>query len=184
MPVENGWTLVAHMSNSGGMFDGNTNLLSHLFYNCANSDGYGAAAQYPTSSVTAATPDFQCSFDKLTATATENEILFVTGDKTIWATTSYEKLLERAQPGYPFPANTPFLRCMSGTESSITGNILFRPSLFEDPWIGIANGGHYDSIGQGLMVWGENNWGSSTVGHVQLKNNHGGVNVYVRPTPV
>jgi hypothetical protein len=149
------------------MFDGNTNLASGNSYNCPNADGFGATtAQY---NPLPATADFQCSFNEITAAA--NDILFVTGDGTIWATTSYEN----SKPSYSQAPNTPFQRCISGTQESITGNILLRPN-FEDPWIGIANGRHLDSHNQELMIWGENN-------HRALKQNHGGVNVYVRPTP-
>ncbi len=70
-------------------------------------------------------------------------------------------------------------RCISGTEESIIGNIWFRYSN-EDPWIGIANGSHADSIKQDLIVWGENHYLGP---HGALKLKHGGINVYLRPNP-
>ena len=65
------------------------------------------------------------------------------------------------------------------------GNVLSRSSATEDPWISIS-GTHASGVSNGLIVWGENNWpgGSSTNGHLTLKNNNDGVNVYVSVQPV
>jgi hypothetical protein len=70
------------------MFLGDTDLASENSYNCLNADGSGAAAKYDDPLLV--TPDFQCSSKNITATT--NDIIFVTGDDTIWATTHLENM--------------------------------------------------------------------------------------------
>jgi surface protein len=72
-----GATMVAqHMSGvDGKAFLGNTNLESSKSYNCPNN--------LDPSSVTPTAADFQRRFDDITNT--RNEVLFVTGDRSIWA---------------------------------------------------------------------------------------------------
>jgi surface protein len=161
-----GWTLVAHMSGvDGKAFLGNTNLESTKSYNCPNN--------LDPSSVTPTTADFQCRFDDITNI--RNEVLFVTGDRSIWAKGSYEDI---GLVGTDWlGANTEFQRCVCGTESSITGNILNLSDYPEDPWISIANGDHSAGSTSGLMIWGEN----GETGHAFLRVNHDGVNVYILP---
>jgi hypothetical protein len=124
------------------------------------------------SSVTPTTADFQCSFDDITNI--RNEVLFVTGDRSIWAKASYEDIARGGVDS--FVANTVFQRCVRGTESSITGSIVNR-NRPEDPWIHIADGDGYDGSRAGLMIWAEN---GSTV-HAFLRVYHGGVDVCIRP---
>jgi hypothetical protein len=161
-----GWTMVAHMSGvDGKAFLGNTNLESSKSYNCPTN--------LDPSSVTPTTADFQCSFDDITNI--RNEVLFVTGDQSIWAKASYEDI---ARGGVdPLVANTEFQRCVCGKESSITGSILNRPGQLVDPLIAIADGDNYDGSRAGLMIWGEN----GNTDHAFLRLYHGGVNVYIRP---
>jgi hypothetical protein len=160
-----GWTMVAHMSGvDGKAFLGNTNLESTKSYNCP--------IDLDPSSVTPTTADFQCSFDDITNI--RNEVLFVTGDLSIWAKASYEDIARGGADA--LVANTEFERCVCGKESSITGSILNRSDFPDDPWIAIADGGSYDGSRAGLMIWGEN----GATGHAYLRVHHGGVNVYIR----
>jgi hypothetical protein len=149
----------------GKAFLGNTNLESTKSYNCPNN--------LDPSSVTPTTADFQCSFDDITNI--RNEVLFVTGDRSIWAKASYEDIARGGTE--PFVANTVFQRCICSTESSVTGSILNRADLPEEPWISIADGDHFSGIRADLMIWGEN----GNTEHASLRANRGGVNVYIRP---
>jgi len=166
-PIDDGgWQLIAHMSNSGGMFDGNGNLMTTY--------SFGSYYSNPTSS----TSDFQREF---TASST-TKILFITGDSTVWGITSYNDLrtLIDARGGDSSP-NIQFEIGVNGVISNTIGNVLSRSGYPEDPWISIS-GNHYEGIAN-RIVWGENNWGDNDFGygfHETLKNNHGGINVYVR----
>jgi hypothetical protein len=161
--------MVAHMSGvDGKAFLGNTNLLeSTKSYNCPNN--------LDPSSVTPTTADFQCSFDDIINI--RNEVLFVTGDRSIWADKgSYEDITHGGTDPFAV-ANTEFQRCVCGIESSITGSILNRPEILEDPLIAIADGDSYDGSRAGLMIWGE----SGSTDNSFLRFYHGGVNVYIHP---
>jgi hypothetical protein len=160
---DGGWELVAHMSNSGGMFDGNGELMPNY--------SYGTFVANPVAS----TPDFQRAFPVVA-----DKILFITGDLSIWGIADYEDLrtlIDARGAVYPFPPNLAFEIGVGGVVSNTTGNVLSRPSVLEDPWI-TMDGGHYDGINNQRIVWGENNYGAGT--HQALKNNHGGINVYVK----
>ena len=61
------------------------------------------------------------------------------------------------------------------------GNVLSRPGAAEDPWISIERS-HGDAVATGLIIWGEIDF-TPAFGHADLKNNHGGVNVFVRAEP-
>jgi hypothetical protein len=158
---DGGWELVAHMSNSGGMFDGNGEL--------APTYSYGTFVANPVAS----TPDFQREFP-----VDADKILFITGDGAIWAIADYGDMraLIDARAGV-FPPNLTFETSVNGVISNTTGNVLSRSGAVEDPWISI-DGGHFDGINNQRIVWGENNYGAGT--HQALKNNHGGINVYVK----
>ena len=163
---EAGWHLVAHMSNSGGMFDGNGELQPTY--------SYGSFTSNPLAN----TQDFQRAFP-----VDAEEILFITGDFTIWAIAKYRELrtLIDAQ-GNDFKPNLAFKISVNGVESNAVGNVLSRRHNREDPWISM-NGGHYDGINNQRIIWGENNWpeGAFWGGeHPALKNNHQGINVFVR----
>ncbi len=67
--LESGWELVAHMSNSGGMFDGNGGKLDATFT-------FGTFDPDPTP----ATADFARVFPVVPF-----EILFISGDELFWA---------------------------------------------------------------------------------------------------
>lgn len=158
---DGGWVLVAHMSNSGGMFDGNGELSST--YN------YGAFVANPVPS----TPDFQRAFPIVA-----DKILFITGDLSVWGIADYGALrtLIDARGNVQAP-NLAFEIGVNGVISNTTGNVLSRAANPEDPWISI-DGSHTAGITNQRIVWGENNYGAGT--HQALKNSHGGINVYVR----
>ena len=155
-----GWELVAHMSNSGGMFDGNGELMPGY--------SYGTFVPNPVSS----TPDFQRAFPVVA-----DKILFITGDSSIWAIADYGDLrtLIDARAGV-FPPNLAFETGVNGVISNTTGNVLSRLGVNEDPWISME-GDHSYGVYNQRIVWGENNYNNI---HVNLKNNHGGINVYVK----
>ena len=72
---DGGWELVAHMSNSGGMFDGNGELMPNYAYGTFNPNP------------AASTPDFQRAFPVVA-----DKILFITGDLSIWGIADYGDL--------------------------------------------------------------------------------------------
>jgi hypothetical protein len=160
---DGGWDLVAHMGGSGGMFDGNGEL--HHGYS------YGTFVANPM----ATTPDFQRAFPVYA-----EEILFITGDQSVWAVTDYTELRAVIDArGSQFTPNLAFEVGANGVVTNTTGNVLSRDGSGEDPWISIY-GGHLDGVANGRIVWGENDWGGPGSGHVALKNGHGGINVYVK----
>jgi hypothetical protein len=72
---DGGWEIVAHISNQGGMFDGNGDL--------DPSYSYGTFVSNPGFT----TPDFQRVFPFEAVT-----ILFITGDRTVWAIADFAEL--------------------------------------------------------------------------------------------
>ena len=161
------WSLVAHMSNTGGMFDGDGNLKSDY--------SYGSFVSSPED----ATSDFQRSF----AANDSTRILFATGDGSLWAITDYSKLRELIdlREG-SFDANIDFVLYRDGILQSSKGNVLSRDGGNEDPWISVS-GGHYDGIKSDAIIWGEADYwglgGDYSGAHSNLKNKHGGINVYI-----
>ena len=169
---DGGWEIVAHISNQGGMFDGNGDL--------DPSYSYGAFVSNPGFT----TPDFQRAFPLVAA-----EILFLTGDLTVWAIADYGDLsaLISAQAGDHSP-NIAFEIGVDGTISNVIGNVLSRCCVSpEDPWI-TMEGSHWDGITNQMIVWGEDDWfgsfGHTGMDHNALKNDHGGMNVFVRAAPI
>ena len=162
----NDWHLVGHMSNSGGMFDGGGELASN--YN------YGAFVTSPT----ATTADF---FRAFPITAPDMRILFITGNRQIWGMADYEDLLSlvNARQGVQTP-NLYFDVGINGVTSSAMGNVLSRTGSAEDPWISIQ-GSHGDGVTNQRIVWGENNYSAGA--HQNLKNNNGGMDVFIRAVP-
>ena len=160
---DGGWELVAHMSDIGGMFDGNGELSPTYTYGTFNPNPI------------ASTPDFQRAFPVVA-----DKILFITGDGSIWGIADYGDLraLIDARAGV-FSPNLAFEVGVGGVISNTEGNVLSRPGALEDPWISI-DGDHWDGIANQRIVWGENDWGSPATLHTVLKNEHGGINVYVR----
>ncbi len=166
---DGGWELVAHMSDSGGMFDGNGELMPGY--------AYGTFVANPVAS----TPDFQRAFPVVA-----DEILFITGDLSIWGIADYGDMRNLIDThGGNQGLNLAFEIGVGGVISNTTGNVLSRITQAEDPWISI-DGVHGTGITNQRIVWGENNYGAGT--HQTLKNSHGGINVYVKagnqPTPV
>lgn len=165
---EAGWHLVAHMSDQAGMFDGNGDLMPGY--------SFGTFVAEPDAS----TADFARPFP-----VQAEEILFITGDRTVWGLTSYADLRALIDArGADFAPNLAFDVGEDGVERATTGNVLSRSFASEDPWISIE-GGHFDGIAAELIVWGENDWPPSgaAVGHTALKNDRGGLDVFVRAAP-
>ena len=113
------------------------------------------------------------------------EILFITGNGQYWAQASYATVIGIVTAvGNVFSPNITWTdagRAGVSLGSNITGNILSRTQLAEDPWITLE-GGHCAS-GCAEIVWGEANWGWwQTNGHTSLQNANGGLKVYVKET--
>jgi hypothetical protein len=173
---EDDWNLVAHMSvnNPGHMFEGNTDLSRYNQYNCP-----GARDSIDPKKMTPTTPDLQCRFDDYNA-----DIIFVTGDGSIWAKTNYIAIIKGYWGENTQAPTTVFQRCANGTEEFITGNVLNKEILEDQynawfpeyPWVSIADGTHMDGFNTDLIIWGENNFSGL---HEHLKDTHGGINVYI-----
>jgi len=162
---EAGWHLVAHMSDSGGIFDGNGELKPNY--------SYGTFVSNPLPN----TPDFQRVFP-----VAADEILFITGDFTIWAIAKYQELRTLIDTqGKDFEPNLAFKIGVNGVESNTVGNVLSQNDR-QDPWISMT-GGHHDAYKNQRIIWGEDDYPEKTIWstkHSELKNNHQGINVYVR----
>jgi hypothetical protein len=158
---DGGWELVSHMSNNGGMFDGNGELMPNY--------SFGTFEALPT----ATTPDFARIFP-----FQANKILFITGDLSIWGITDYNLLRNLVDAhGNNFNPNLSFEIGINGVISNTVGNVLSRSANSEDPWISI-DGGHSDGINNQRIAWGESDYFAGP--HQALKNNHAGLNVYIR----
>jgi hypothetical protein len=159
---EPGWTLVAHMKNSGGMFAGDSNL--------SPTYTFGTFVENPSAS----NADFYRPF-----LDNSSEILFITGNGLYYARGKWPEVRQvvNARAG-DFGANIDFTIAVNGVVSETRCNILSRApasSFPEDPWISLAA-----THTQTLIIWGENGFTSAT--HNAVKNNNGGINMYVRPT--
>lgn len=166
------------------MFNGNTNLDPASSYGNSPVDLINVS---PTQD------DFQISYADLLSPS-GNDILFITGDHSVWGVTQFEGAFP-LNAVYPFNVqSSPEICCSGGnTEWFVCqgddkgvqkncGHILFRGVTVEylaaeDPWISIAHGDHMEGYNQDLMVWGENNFRN----HDNLKNARGGMKVYIRP---
>jgi len=121
LSLGSGWTLIARMSDSdSGMFDGNTN-------NFQSSYAYGTFDNDPLSLL-----DFYKPFS--VANAATTEILFITGNLQYWARVTLDKIyeagkVETSDPNLNWTVKLP----QNASEQSVAGNLLFRPSLSEDP---------------------------------------------------
>ena len=170
-PLSSGsWNHVARIADDGGgMFDGDGQLLSTYAFGTRQVNS------------TAQSTDFQVAFD----TYVGMDILFITGDETVWGLTSYQTLRSviDAQAGVVTSTNISFESRFGGVEQTTSGAVLSRAGHPEDPWINLV-GSHVDGISNQSMVWGENNWASNPA-HLFLKENHGGINVFVSvETPI
>ena len=149
---DDGWTQVAHISTSHvDMFQGDTKLGSTKEFNCPTNPNTNAT-----------TDDFQCQFDDVLSTS--NEILFMTGNKNIWATTSYEDFLGAGNNTILFEL------CWHDTELHSQDEIMGS----------VMNGDAIEVSVGGLVFWSESRLNNTSN---DLKNDNEGVNVYVRPTP-
>ena len=166
---DGGWHLVAHISNQGGMFDGDGELQPTYSYGT-----YVANPGY-------ATPDFQRPFPVVA-----DKILFITGDRTHWGIADYGELRTLIDAlGADSHPNIDFEIGVNGTVSNVLGNVLSEPYPVpypEDPWISME-GGHGNGFQNARMVWGEDDYSHPLTGHTDLKNGHGGMDVFVRAVP-
>jgi hypothetical protein len=172
-PLNSDWHLVAHVSNTGGAFDGNSQLASNY--------SYGTFTNTPA----ADTADFYREFP-----VNAYEILFITGDLEVWAVANYTDLIASINafsgsqsPNFTFDQVGEFNGTDTIIRDDVVGNVLSRNNNVEDPWISYE-GSHSHGVNNSKIIWGENNWGSTHTAHHTLKTNHGGLNVYIRATHV
>ncbi|MAS03275.1 MAG: hypothetical protein CL534_01005 [Ahrensia sp.] len=178
-PLASGnWLQVGNMSAdifgeaSFGMFNGNCSLSSTCSY----------------------VPDSAGDFWNAFGTFAGQEILFVTGDKKIWARAAYSDVMAIVTArANVFAPNITWTDAGLGGVSigSVTGNILSRLGMNTDPWITLRGEhcAHFSSTPPfpnandcNLVIWGESNYGSEV--HASLKDASGGVQVYVSAVPV
>lgn len=162
-PLSDGqWVQVARMADDGtGMFDGNGDL--HNTY----SFGTFTSANQPD--------DFARPFDVFQGMS----ILFTTGDRQVWGKTSYAALRSLIDAkSNEFTPNLSFESHLG----PVTGNVLSRNGTLEDPWISLQ-GSHSDGRANGLLLWGENDWGPSAQ-HSLLQQSRGGIDVFVQVAPI
>lgn len=166
-PLDSGkWFQAARMSDSdAGMFDGNGKLRPTYSYGTYVSENQA--------------DDFARPFDVWAGM----DILFITGNGNIWAMSDYATLrttIDAAEGR--FDANF-FWDATSLNPGGQAANILDRGAgVSEDPWISLY-GTHLDAVfSYGSIIWGENDYNNPL--HTQLKNNNGGVNVWVSVAPV
>jgi hypothetical protein len=169
------WILVGHMSNTGGMFDGSTNGFDpgHRF-------GSFFAEPIP------ATPDFYGPFpdpaDPVFYRPFPNEtpvnIKFMTGDGHVEAVTNYNALKALIDADSDTEAIIAFTviernEGLIATESDVMGAVLSGSASLDYPMITYAP---TIALGfdRGQMLWSENNGPGE-----ELKNEHGGINVYI-----
>jgi len=98
--------------------------------------------------------DFYKPFSVVNAATTE--ILFITGNLQYWARVTLDKIyeagkVETGEPNLNWTVKLP----QNASEQSVVGNLLFRPSQSEDPWITLI--GAHNAYG-GLIIWGESDY--------------------------
>ena len=153
-----GWTLVARVPDTGPWMPGDGVLEGGTAVGAPGPDpGAGSPFAYPF-----AVMDF-------------GDFLFAVGDGSLWC------VLDKGDVYEPNPdqATLNALVKASGGAAVVAGgstNILMRSEYAEDPWIG-CEGHHQSNIPR--MLYGEASYGGP---HVDYKNAHGGVNVFVRPS--
>jgi hypothetical protein len=154
------------MADDVGMFDGSLN-----------------EALFPDSSFGTFSSQNQADdFARPFSVYDDMRVLFITGDETIWGEASYSALFAILNsPATVFSATLLAPNLAFETNSGPTvGNVLMRdPNVLccpEDPWISLS-GDHSSAVAAHLIIWGENNFNAP--GYVDLKNAHGGVNVFV-----
>ena len=147
-----GWTLVRRVA-PGPAWHPATDQLS------GSEPAYGTFSTDPTVGQTFGVPFDNLQFD---------EFLFATGDGQEWL------IADRAQVQEAFGGPSPRQIQMSSTSSTpYTAEWYHRTSQPEDPWISLTN--HGEAIGQGNMLYGENNFGGAHAANVLPA--HNGANV-------
>jgi len=147
-----GWKLVRHVP-AGNRWHPATDQLT-------GTDVYGAKGDAKSSKAWS----IKFSGDKF------SEFLFSTGDCKKW-------LIAKKSQVIGWYANGKRQIVKSSTSSKpYTAAWYRRRGAREDPWISLTD--HHPAIGQGNIVYGENNFGSTHAAAVLPK--HGGANVYIR----
>lgn len=166
-----GWTLVANAKNTGGWFAGQSEL----------DKGFSYGVYSPSWDKTT---DYWMNFSKIGF----KDIVFQTGDRSFYCGFDYASVMATRNTENNMP-NVKILYAKNtvlGVGSDT--NVLWRTSAPEDPWIGCA-GTHTDnSYNYAMTFWGENNWindggcnaSPGAIKHNCLKNNNGGMGVFVR----
>jgi hypothetical protein len=129
---------------------------------------------FPNNPIESSTEDFQCMFDDILSS--ENEILFITGDKKVWAKASDEDLLllTAESAATTILPNLDFQRCLFNMVSSTRGNVFRETVWLSASKIRVSING---ALNPDLMVWADYSDASGT----KLKDDHLGTNVYIRP---
>lgn len=170
-PLDTGsWTQVARMSDSdNGVFNGNGDLKSDYTFGTYSSENQA--------------DDFARSFSVFSGM----DILFITGNGAVWAVSDYATLRTTIDAKQGTQSVNFRWDSTSSNAAGQDANILSRASFSEDPWISLG-GTHSDGVNSTGILWGESDWpGASSASHLTLKNNNGGVNVWVSqaaPVPV
>jgi len=169
--LERGWELVAHASNQGD-FVGDGVLYERRNYNI----------QHATWAPLPWTPDFFLDFPIAKDNQGDWEVLFLTGDTTLWVLVEhYEVLRDRMQNSYDISPNFDFVVGYpeEGIVERSRGNVMA-------PWI-TYQGSHIYGLQHGSIIWGGATSNSSMArddsennAYTTLKNKRGGINVYVR----
>ena len=169
-PLDTGnWYQVARMADGDpGVFDGNGDLQSTYSFGTYTSENQST--------------DFARTFTEYAGM----DILFITGNGSIWALSDYATLRATIDDRVNATQSVNFRwDATSANAGGQDANILSRSGNAEDPWISFS-GTHSEGVNTTGIIWGENNWGFNRVaGHDDLKNANGGVNVWVSlPAPV
>ena len=99
------------------------------------------------------------------------EFLFTTGDCEKWLIASRDSVI-----GGWYADETREIIMSSTSSSPYSAKWYRRTSQLEDPWVSLTN--HHAAIGEGNIVYGENNFGSTHASAVLPI--HNGANVWVR----
>ena len=115
-------------------------------------------------------PTIDSTFSRTFDSTAVKDFLFATGDGAIWLVTSRDAV-------FGFYANQDRQITLSSTNSfAYSAKWYRRQGNPEDPWISLVD--HHQAYSQGLIIYGENNFGlmhASTI-----LPHHNGANVWVR----
>lgn len=157
-----GWMLVRHVAGTGGWISVTDNLTGSQSLNLAS-------ATNPLSLVS-------WSLDYDAYTSQTGAFMFSTGDGASRGSLSFASVF-----GGNSNLNLLNAQVLSSSGVGVTAggftNVLNRSGLAEDPWIGFE-GTHSQNIRR--MMYGEAGWGGFGDPHNSYKNQHQGINVWIR----